>query len=117
MRFDHHERGAGGARAYASGAFGGHQRSRNCADRRRRAAEEPGQAHSGRNRPAGLDCRRSVVQRRAGHGEDAERFQVVEEDLNRVKLLTNTSLVADLWKTLWVAIAMSRSWWRPYSFK
>jgi len=45
-----------GPRAHTSRAFRRHQRSRNRADRRRRAAKEPGQADSRRNRLAGFDC-------------------------------------------------------------
>ncbi len=52
-----HPRGAG---AHAAGAERRHQRPRHRAHRRRRAAQEPGQAHPRRDRPAGLHRRRSA---------------------------------------------------------
>ena len=61
-----------------------HQRPRHRADRRRRAAEESGQAHSRRNRSAGFDRRRSAVQRGAGHRQDAQRLQAAAQDFDRI---------------------------------
>ena len=62
-----------------------YQRPRHRAHRRRRAAEESRQAHSRRNRPAGVDRRRSAVQRGAGHRQNAQRFQAAAQNLDRVK--------------------------------
>ena len=60
VRGDHHERHSRGARTHAARTLRRYQRPRHRADRRRRAAEESGQAHSRGNRPAGLDRRRSA---------------------------------------------------------
>ena len=60
--------------AHTAGIERGHQRSRHCVDWRRRTDEEPGQAHSRRNRIAGFNCRRSAGQRGAGHGKNAQRL-------------------------------------------
>ena len=59
-----------------------HQRSRHRADRRRRAAEESGQAYPRRNRLAGFDRRRPVVQRGAGHRQNAQRLQAAAQDFD-----------------------------------
>ena len=84
MRFDHHERDPRGAGTHAARAFRRHQRPRHRADRRRRADQESRQAHPRRNRTAGLDRRRSAVQRGARHRQDAERLQAAAQDFDRV---------------------------------
>ncbi len=60
VRRHHHQRHPRGAGTHAAGAFGRHQRPRHRAHRRRRAAQEPGQAHPRRDRPAGFHRRRSA---------------------------------------------------------
>ncbi len=82
MRLDHHECDPRGAGAHTAGALGRHQRPRHRADRRRRAAEESGQAHPRRDRPAGLHRRRPVVQRGAGHRKNVERLQAAAQDID-----------------------------------
>ncbi len=85
MCFDHHECDSRGSRTDAARALRRHQRPRHRAHRRRRAAQESGQAHPGRNRAAGFDRRRSAVQRGAGHGQDAQRLQAAAQNLDRVE--------------------------------
>ena len=48
-------------------------------------AEESRQAHPRRNRLAGLDRRRSAVQRGAGHRQNAQRLQAAAQDFDRVE--------------------------------
>ena len=86
---------------YAPGAFRRHQRPRHRAHRRRRAAEESGQAHSRGNWPAGFDRRRSPVQRGARHRQDAERLQAAEEDFDRIQVpsLAVVSSGSRIWTT------------------
>ena len=67
---------------HAAGVVRRHQRSRHRTDRRGRVAEEPGQAHPRRNRTAGLDCRRPVVQRGSGHRKNVERLQAAAQDID-----------------------------------
>ena len=66
-----HERNPRGAGTHTARAFSGHQRPRHCADRRRRAAQESGQAHPRGNRIAGFSGGRSAGLGGAGHGQDA----------------------------------------------
>ena len=82
VRGHHHERHPRGAGAHPARVERRHQRSRHRADRRRRAAQEPGQAHPRRNRAAGFHRRRSAGQRGAGHRQDAQRLQAAEKDLS-----------------------------------
>ena len=51
-----------------------YQRPRHRPHRRRRAAQEPRQAHPRRDRPARIHCRRSAGLGRARHRQNAERF-------------------------------------------
>ena len=60
VRGHHRERHPRGAGAHAARAERRYQRPRHRADRRRRAAQEPRQAHSRGNRAAGLHRRRSA---------------------------------------------------------
>ena len=73
------------ARTHAAGAFGRHQRPRHRADRRRRAAEESGQAHPRRDGLARFDCGRSAGFGRARDGQDAQRFPAAAAGLDRLR--------------------------------
>ena len=84
VRGHHHECHPGGPGAHAAGVERRHQRPRHRADRRRRAAEEPGQAHPRGDRAAGFDRRRSAGLGGAGHRQDAERFPPAAQDLDRL---------------------------------
>src|SRR6185437_16790049 len=53
--------------------------------RRRGVVEKPRQAHPRRNRIAGFNRGRSVVQRGAGHGQNAQRFQTAAKNFDRIK--------------------------------
>ncbi len=78
----HRRRRARGARAHAAGAVGRHRRSRHRADRRRLAAQEPGQAAARGNGPAARDGRGSAVVGRARRRQDAVGLQPAAEDFD-----------------------------------
>ena len=82
---DDHECDSRGAGADAAGAVGGYLRPRHRADGRRRADQEPGQAHSRGDGAAGVDCGRSAGERGAGHGQDAVGLQAAAEDFDRLR--------------------------------
>src|ERR1035438_3950311 len=79
-----HSRGPG---AHAARVERRHQRQRHRAHRRRRLAEEPRQAHSGGDRPAGFHRRRPAGLCSAGHRQNAQRLQAAEEDIDRLGTL------------------------------
>jgi rod shape-determining protein MreB len=81
----HHERHPRGSGTHAARAFRGHQRSRHRAHRRRRAHQEPRQAHPRGNRPARLRCRRSAGLGRARHRQNALRLPPAAQDQDRLK--------------------------------
>ena len=81
---DHHQRHSRRARAHAAGALRRHLRPRHRADRRRRADQEPRQAHPRGDRPAGLDGRRSARLGRARHRPDAVELQPAAQDFDRL---------------------------------
>ena len=80
-----HECDSRGAGADASGAVGGHFRSRHRADRRRRADQESRQAHPRGNRAAGFGGRRSAGLGGAGHRQDAVGLQTAAQDQDRLR--------------------------------
>ncbi len=84
VRGHHRERHPRGAGAHAAGAERRHQRPRHRAHRRRRAAEEPGQAHPRGDRPAGFHRRRSAGFGGAGHRPHAQRFPAAAQDFDRL---------------------------------
>ena len=93
-----HERDSRGAGADAAGAFRRHFRSRHCADRRRRADQEPRQAHSRGNRAAGFGGRRSAGLGGAGHRQDAVRLPAAAQDQDRLKTgIRDQGSVISLW--------------------
>src|SRR5712692_8176041 len=84
MRRHDPERHPRGARAHTARAFRRHQRPRHCADRRRRAAEEPGQAHPRGDGAAGFHRRRSAGLGGTRNGQDAERFPPAAPGFDRL---------------------------------
>ena len=84
MRRHHHERHPRGAGTDAAGTQRRHQRQGHRAHRRRRADQEPGPADSRRNRPAGVDRRRSAGFGVPRHRQNADRFQAIAPDRHRV---------------------------------
>ena len=68
----------------AARTVGRHRRPRHRADRRRVAAQEPGQAPARGNRPAAGHGRGSAVLRRAGRGKDAVGLQPPAKSVDRL---------------------------------
>ena len=88
MRRHHHQRHPRRARTHSAGALGRHLRPRHRAHRRRRAHQEPRQAHPRRDRPARLHRRRSAGVGRPRHRPHALRLQAAAQDLDRLGVRT-----------------------------
>ena len=71
------------------------QRSRHRAHRRRRADQEPRQAHPRGNRPARLGGRRSAGLGGAGHRQDALRLPPAAQDQDRLKTVVSDQWISD----------------------
>ena len=84
MRGHHRQRHPRGPGAHAARVERRYQRPRHRADRRRRAVEESGQAHSRRDRAAGLDRRRSAGFGGARNRTHAQRFPAAAQDFDRL---------------------------------